>query len=270
MVDETGIIAASKDVSEQMQQIAETNSAVAVEEYAIPDASCFDTEKTEGGVSISAYHGDMKAIEIPNSINGETVCAIESGAFTNAEVTGVKIPDSVTIIKEKAFYYCTTLVEVELGSGVEEMGYDVFHGCLALSRVKLNEGLKAIGDMAFANTPSLNEISLPESLERLGESAFVLSGIHELKIPGNIQVIEQQICSTCANLELVTIEEGVQMISNNAFEDCQSLMTVEIPSSVQEIEELAFMYTDQVTIIAPVGSTAEAFARETGLSFSAK
>lgn len=260
----------SKDIFDQMQDIAATNSAVSVGEYATPDESCFVTEPIDGGVAVCSYLGDLKAIEIPDTINGEKVLAINSGAFSDTAVTGVRIPDSVTQIKEKAFYYCMTLVEVELGSGVQEIGYEAFEGCLALRSVKLNQGLRRIGSMVFSNTPSLGEIILPESLESTGEGVFVLSGIHELTIPGNVKTIERQVCSTCTNLEHVIIADGVETIKNKAFESCKALLTVEIPASVQEIESLTFMYTDQVTIVAPAGSTAEAFARDNELAFSAQ
>ena len=260
----------SQNVSDQIQQVVDSNSAVTVGEYAVPDAASFDTDTIDGGVTIRAYHGDLKAIEIPETINGEKVLAIESGAFTNAEVTGVRIPDTVIQIKEKAFYYCMTLIEVELGVGVQEIGYETFEGCLALKTVSLNQGLIKIGDMAFSNTPSLGAIDLPHSLESMGESVFVLSGISELTIPGNVKTIERQLCSTCSNLERVILEDGIEAVRNKAFEDCKNLKTIEIPLSVAEIEPLAFMYTEQVTIVAPAGSAAESFAKDAGIAFSAK
>ena len=124
--------------------------------------------------------------------------------------------------------------------------------------------------MAFANTPSLSEISLPSSMETIGEGTFTLSGIYEITVPGNVKSVERQLFSTCSNLKSVTIEEGTEIINNKAFEDCQSLLTVEIPSSVQEIGALAFMYSENATVVAPAGSVAEAFARENGISFTAK
>lgn len=260
----------SQNVSDQIQQIVDSNSAVTVGEYAVPDAASFDTDTIDGGVTIRAYHGDLKAIEIPDTINGEKVLAIESGAFTNAEVTGVKIPDSVTQISEKAFYFCMTIVEVEFGSGVLEVGDEAFEGCFALTKVSLNQGLKSIGEMVFGNTPSLVDVSLPDSLEFMGEGAFVLSGIKELTIPGSVKTIEEQVFSTCSNLERIVLEDGVESIKHNAFEDCDNLVSVEIPASVTEIESLAFLYTEQVTIIAPANSVADTFAREAELIFSAK
>lgn len=261
---------ASQNVSEQIQEIASENATVEVGEYAVPDAASFDTNAVEGGVSICQYHGDLKSVIIPETIDGAKVVAIESGAFTNAEVTGVKIPDSVTQINEKAFYFCMTIVEVEFGSGVLEVGDEAFEGCFALTKVSLNQGLKSIGEMAFGNTPSLVDVSLPDSLEFMGEGAFVLSGIKELTIPGSVKTIEEQVFSTCSNLERIVLEDGVESIKHNAFEDCGNLVSVEIPASVTEIESLAFLYTEQVTIIAPANSVAETFAREAELNFSAK
>ena len=256
------IVSESNFVSEQIEQVKEENSSVEVGEYGIPDASCFTVVDVDNGV--------MTVIEIPDSIAGSPVVAIESGAFTNSEVTGVKIPDSVTLIKEKAFYFCMTLVEVEFGNGVQEVGYEAFEGCFALTKVSLNQGLKSIGEMAFGNTPSLVDVSLPDSLEFMGEGAFVLSGIREITVPGSVKTIEQQVFSTCSNLERIVLEDGVESIKHQAFEDCDNLVSVEIPASVTEIESLAFIYSEETVIEAPKGSVAEAFAEDNGMEFSAQ
>lgn len=264
------IVSESNFVSEQIEQVKEENSSVEVGEYGIPDASCFTVVDVDNGVSISSYDGEMTAIEIPDSIAGSPVVAIESGAFSNSEVIGVKIPDSVTLIKEKAFYFCMTLVEVEFGNGVQEVGYEAFEGCFALTKVSLNQGLKSIGEMAFGNTPSLVDVSLPDSLEFMGEGAFVLSGIQEITVPGSVKTIEQQVFSTCSNLERIVLEDGVESIKHQAFEDCDNLVSVEIPASVTEIESLAFIYSEETVIEAPKGSVAEAFAEDNGMEFSAQ
>ncbi len=260
----------SQNVFEQMQNIAESNSAKPVGGYETPAEGDFLWEELDNGVAITSYSGSATAIQIPDQLGGKPVCAIGEEAFTQRELTGVKIPDSVTMIGVKAFCYCTALKEVQLGSGVKTIDREAFEGCLALTDVKLNDGLEMIGDSAFGTTPSLTAITIPNTVTLLDAGAFVLSGLEEITVPGSVQTIGEQAFSTCENLTRAVLEEGVVSVAFKAFEDCQKLEVVELPASATELEEMIFVYTDGVTIHAPAGSAAEAYAKENELAFQAK
>lgn len=156
----------------EIDEIAESNANVEVEKYITPAESAFTYEECEGGVAITGYSGDDKAITVPESIGGKSVVAISEKAFSNSLITGIILPDSIIRINPSAFYYCTTVVEVEFGAGVKEIGEKAFEGCIALSKLKLNDGLEVIGELAFGYCTMLKNVDLPKSLIKLGRGRF--------------------------------------------------------------------------------------------------
>ena len=254
----------------EIGEIAESNANVEVEKYITPAESAFTYEECEGGVAITGYSGDDKAITVPESIGGKSVVAISEKAFSNSLITGIILPDSIIRINPSAFYYCTTVVEVELGAGVKEIGEKAFEGCIALSELKLNDGLEVIGELAFGYCTMLKNVDLPKSLIKLGRGAFCLSGIEAICIPGSVEIIEEQAFSTCMKLSSVTIENGVKTIETKAFEACTNLAKVYLPNSVESFGNRVFNQCGNVTIFASAGSTAEEYAKESDICFAAE
>lgn len=257
------------DLGQQISEMAEENSNVKVGKYEVPSEDDFKWIDVGDGVAITGYSGTITAVEIPANISGKAVLEIGSEAFSMTNVVGVRIPDSITTISDKAFFYCVTLVEFETGKGTKVIGNNVFEGCSALSRVKLNEGLESIGSASFCWTSSLNAINFPKTLTSIGYGAFCLSGIEDITVPGSVEIIEEDVFQECKNLKSVVIENGVKAIMNDAFDNCINLQKVEIPDSVTTIEVRGFTGCTSLTINASSGSEAENYAKNFGFNFKA-
>lgn len=77
-----------------------------------------------GGVTITKYTGDEYNLKIPETINDTPVKVIGESAFQdNAYINYVTIPDSVTDIKEKAFFNCSNLKMADIVSPKSELLY---------------------------------------------------------------------------------------------------------------------------------------------------
>ena len=63
----------------------------------------FNYNKYEGNITITNYIGEPKDVVIPEKIDGLPAVAIEFGALARNRLTSVVIPNSVEIIKDKAF-----------------------------------------------------------------------------------------------------------------------------------------------------------------------
>lgn len=59
------------------------------------------------------------------------------------------MPNNITEIYPKAFYYCTELQEIEFPSSVNQISVCAFEGCSSLSNIILNgsESYKVIKDV---------------------------------------------------------------------------------------------------------------------------
>lgn len=161
------------------------------------------------------------------------------------EIAAIRLPSSLKIIEEEAFYGDTSIEEIIVPEGVTQ-----------------------IDDYAFANS-SIRWISLPGTLEKIGNYAFYgCENLDNIVIFGDKNVsIGEMAFANCTALSFVSIEtehipygafmncinlsniwissDSLYSISEKAFYNCNNLTTFEIPESVQYIAEDAF--TNKIT-----------------------
>ena len=101
----------------------------------------------------------LSRIVIPATYRGAAVTEIGrfggDGEEKNTTLTEMVIPDSVTVIGDRAFYRCEALRKVTLGAGVGEIGEEAFAQCKALGEITIPESVEVIGESAFAENSAL-------------------------------------------------------------------------------------------------------------------
>ena len=152
----------------------------------------------------------------------------------------VTLPDGLTSIGYKAFYYCDALTSITIPNSVTSIGYDAFDGCSSLTSVTLGNSVTSIGDYAFDGCYSLTSVTLGNSVTSIGERAF----------------------SNCSKLTSITIPNSVTSIGNSAFSRCTDLTSVTIPNSVTRIGDYAFSYCSGLTSIVVEKGNAKYDCRE--------
>lgn len=90
----------------------------------------------------------------------------------------------------------------------------------------------------------------------------------DMTLPAFLTTIEEEAFAGLP-VTAIHIPEGVQAIGPRAFADCANLCQVQLPASVTEIDATAFAGAKGLTIFAPAGSAAEAFATAQGFAFTA-
>jgi hypothetical protein len=104
---------------------------------AFGDCSSLTSIKVENGNPTYDSRNDCNAII-------ETV--------SNTLVTGCKntvIPNSVTTIREFAFYYCSGLTSVTIPNSVTSIGDNAFYYCTGLTSVTIGNSVTSIGEWTF-------------------------------------------------------------------------------------------------------------------------
>ena len=182
-------------------------------------------------------YDSLQSVKIP-----ESVTAIGNRAFYwCSSLQSVKIPDSLTSIGDSAFEGCLSLQSVRIPDSVTAIGNDAFNWCQLLISVTISDSVTTIGDRTFYGCSSLQSVKIPESVTTIGNDAFYrCSSLQSIRIPDSVTTIGNSAFYGCSSLQSVTIPDSVTSIRNDAFYECSSLNSVKIPDSVTSIGNRAF------------------------------
>ncbi len=94
-------------------------------------ADLFTYKDRNGKITITKYIGTDKNVTIPHKIKGISVIKIGDYAFKNCtSLTGITIPNSVTVIGDWAFLNCESLTSITIPDSVTAISYDAFRDCV--------------------------------------------------------------------------------------------------------------------------------------------
>ncbi len=255
----------------------------------------------KGTVIITAYIGTDTDVVVPNRIRGKKVIAIDNSAFTETDITSVKIGDYVKSIGINAFQYCSKLKSVDMGKAVKSVGDAAFSQCPELSEVKFSPNLEKLGVVIFNNDPKLTTIDLNGNENFIFDNGIIYSAdmtilyetlatadLSNYSCPDTVVDIRGMAFYAQDELKSINLNSGLKSIPEGLFIDCTGLTeitipdtvvsmgallftgsaitTVKIPDSVQKIDDTAFTNVEeQVTIVTTKGSYAQKFAEQNEL-----
>ena len=223
-------------------------------------------EKEEAYAKIVSYD--------PNVVRGEKL--VIPTAVDGYDVKGF----SDYIFQGTSFKYCDLSLFPNLSAG---MFCDS-----QIEEVKLSEGIKKIPDIIFADS-QLKKIDIPRSTEIICQRAFFNTKLEEIVIPSGVKNIEYNAFEECNYVKKIVINEGLKELPDreNAFcgaaFETPNLEKLYLPKSIEYISPnefkesynqrfVGYIYSEKyptMTIYAPVGSYAEAYAAEHNLNFAA-
>lgn len=133
-------------------------------------------EDYEGDISkaagISRYHDENIIIQSTSPNSGYPVTEIDYGAFGDALIRSVTIPNSVEKIGQNAFRDCVALESIDFPDKNIEFGGYAFASCYSLRTVTIGEGQGGLSEDMFDSCTRLAEIYLPSSLTDIRSYAF--------------------------------------------------------------------------------------------------
>ncbi|MBQ4058346.1 MAG: leucine-rich repeat domain-containing protein [Lachnospiraceae bacterium] len=213
----------------------------------------------EDGVScyVKGYVDNIDSeVKIPSIIVVEgrqyTVTVIEEKAFYWCDaLTKIELPNTITAIKKKAFVG-TQLKEIEIPNSVMELDATALNACTDLTNIIISkDNPKYSSDkqgcvynknktrLIFA-VYAVDDVVIPKTVKVIGEYAFDTTMLKSVKIPNSVKTIETNAFGYCSRLKSANIPNSVKVIEGWAFEYCDGLEKVTIGKNVTTIGKYAF------------------------------
>ena len=218
------------------------------DEYPVPDSNeeesgfTYSQRTDDNSITITGYFGSETHIDIPFSIDGCVVTAIDDSAFLSCtDLESITIPETVTSIGDYAFEGCTNLESINIPDSVTSIGNEVFYECYSLTSITIPKNVISIGDKAFSDCINLEYIKIPDSVISIGDETFCsCCSLESITLPDSITSIGNGVFYGCNSLENIIISENVTSIGSEVFYGCSFLTSITIPKNVISIGDKAF------------------------------
>ena len=152
---------------------------------------------------------------------------------------GLKLPESIETIGDRAFYGCTRLLSVNLSSNLKSIGRSAFESCISLESITLPKSLKVIREYAFRNCANFDHWG-----------NFIGGGLESVVFEDGVDFYTNDVYCFynhvfwgCANLSSVKLPNGTPgrfIIPMGTFGYCGNLKSIEFPTNTGKIEQMAF------------------------------
>lgn len=227
-------------------------------------ASDFTVTENETGVSVF-YIGRSTDVIIPSFIDGKPVTEIAGYSSIITEecsITSLMMPDSITVIHDRAFEGEKDLKSVRLSENLRRIGTFAFADCDRLTEIRIPASVTDWGEGAFSNCP-LVRLTLEEGLQRIGTRAFTGHELTSLSLPSTIKEIGDYALASGNKLRALTLNEGLETIGEGAFASCFYLTELTLPSTVKTVNESAFWQCNSLKKLIFLGDAPASFMTET-------
>lgn len=193
---------------------------------------------------------------LPELIENYGLRAIGNDACRGlTELYDVKIPDNIEEIGAYAFYGCSNLMNIGLGSTesskLSHISIAAFSYCPNIKSINIvgeNEIYYSERDCLIERNTGRLVLGCANSYIPKDGSVTIIGGfafegntnLVKIEIPASVKVIEIAAFEGCSNLRGVRLYEGLEVIEQRAFCHDNNLKDITIPSTVTHIGEEAF------------------------------
>jgi len=207
-----------------------------------------------GEVTIIGHENPPDDVSFPSEIDGRLVTELDDPMFkeNGANITSIKIPDSVKSVMCGTFTDLPSITNVSIGKGMMSVGTSLFTGCPALEKLEVSkenpnysteDGVLFNKDKtALISYPNGKEgkYIIPNDVKTIRNMAFTGGKLTELIIPEGVTEVEGgAFMGGFENLRSITIAKDTTKIGDNAFIGIyENVEKLSVPNTLQTEDEL--------------------------------
>ncbi len=261
---------------QEIKDLVIPNTVDSIYDYAFYNCSELTSVTIPNSVTSIGFYAFTKCTSLTSIVveKGNTTydsrenCNAIIETATNTLILGCQttiIPNSVTSIGERAFYFCTSLTSIIIPNSVISIGDYAFATCKSLLSISIGNSVKGIGNSAFGGCSNLTSVLWNAvhctDFEGWNNAPFSSMEISSFVIGDSVDYIPSYLCSGIKSLQSLTIGKSVKTIGHWAFGGCDALTSIIIPNSVRSIGVQAFYSCTSLTSITiPHSVTSIGFA----------
>lgn len=165
---------------------------------------------------------------------------VRAAGMDYSAMTTAIIGDCVTYIGNSAFYNCSSLKNIYVGSGLTGTSDFLFWYCENITDVSYNSPtvFKLFGSYSYPST--ITAYTLGDNVTSIDDHAFYGIGVTSMIIPDGVTSIGNYAFNGCRSLTSIEIPNSVTSIGSSAFRNCTGLTSCTIGSGVTSIGEYTF------------------------------
>lgn len=200
------------------------------------------TSSKNGIVAAAGYQGDSKSLTIPSNVTYQK---------KTYDVKAIATTHDLRLEENKALInsWGMKLQSIKIPSSVISISDGSFYGCQNLTKVEFPQNLKSIEAWSFYNT-GMKELTIPKNVNVVRTEAFKnCKKLKSVIFQGKTTDLEDEAFAYCTNSSKVTLSEGLENIGLDVFRDCIKLKKLTIPDSVYCIHGSSFTGCINLTLL---------------------
>ena len=213
--------------------------------------------ETDNTVFTAIGEGAFKNASINEIVLPESLLSIGASAFKGSMLEEIAIPNSVISVGDAAFASCSALEKIEIGAGLALIKPDYFSGSYKINSIAVsldNDAYFSQGNCVISAADRIvvlgcSASSLPSDVVGIGDEAFAgCTGLTEINIPDNVTSIGEKAFYS-SGITAIAIPDSVISLGASAFADCSAATTLSIGKGVSAIAPLCFVGCSALEII---------------------
>ncbi len=201
-------------------------------------------------------------------IDLKNVSSLGMWAFSASGLTSLYIPDTVVNIGNGILQMCENLISVRYSASMNTLPSASVYGCSSLIEIIIPEGVENIQGYTFSYLTALTEVHFPKSLKYIDSNAF--SSCNNIAIitvdPDNEyytvvdgilynkDVTQMVFFPKALEIDTLVLPDTVTSLPDSAFEESR-IKHVEIPSSITSLPSSCFRNSAIESVVLPESIT---------------